>query len=201
MRHLIGVLTAATLLAGCTAYSSFDPLSTSGALLTTEGTVTVKAVFVPGGYAIPEPVHEAYRIAAVVPKHTSASVDHLKVSLFSVENGVEAPVTDPAGAPVVKAVSASEAESGVEISRLLIGRTYRLKATAYKTSDATESSRISAETVGEFTMEKGKVPAALQITLTDVPFSGEATIPSIEITPSGELHHEGPVVIDHQNLN
>ena len=201
MRNLIGVLTAATLLAGCTAYSPFDSLQTSGALLTTEGSVTVKATFVPGGYTIPEPVHEVYRIAALVPVHTSASVNHLKVSLFSVENGIETAVTDAAGVPLVKAVTASEAESGVEVSRLLIGKTYRLKATAYKTSEATESSRISAETVGEFTMEKGKVPAALQITLTDVPFSGEATIPSIEIMPSGELHHEGPVVIDPQILN
>lgn len=37
MRHVIGVLTAATLVAGCTAYTSLDTLRTSAALLTPAG--------------------------------------------------------------------------------------------------------------------------------------------------------------------
>jgi len=196
MRNLIGVMTAATIVAGCTAYSPFNSLETSGALLTTEGKLTVKANFVPGGYTAPTPAPVTYRTAAVVPNMTKSQVDHLKISLFSVEGETETPLKDSNGAPLVKTVSAAEAEAGLVLGGLKIGKSYRLKATAYKTSEATESNAISAEATSLFTLDKLKPSAELDIRLTDVFFNGEATIPVIEITPSGELSHEGPIVVE-----
>ena len=186
MRNLIGVLTAATLLAGCTAYSPFDSLQTSGALLTTEGSVTVKATFVPGGYTT----------AAVVPNLTTSQVDHLKVSLFSVEGEIETPLKDASGAPLVKTVSAADAQAGLVLGGLTIGKSYRLKATAYQSAEATESSAVSPEAASDFKLDKLKPTAELNIRLNDVLFNGEVTIPVIEITPSGELTHEGPIVVE-----
>ncbi|MBO9540456.1 hypothetical protein J7643_07690 [bacterium] len=193
MRNLIGVMTAATLLAGCTAYSPFDSLQTSGALLTTEGKVTVKASFVPGGYTFPVAAPVVYRTAAVVPNLTKSQVDHLKVSLFSVEGETETPLKDANGAPLVKTVSASDLESGLVVGGLTIGKSYRLKATAYRTAE--ESSPISSEVVVLFKLDKLKPSAELNIQLMDVPFNGQIS-PQIEITPSGELGHQGPIVIE-----
>ena len=196
MRNLIGVMTAATLLAGCTAYAPFDPLMTSGALLTTEGTLTVKASFVPGGYTIPAPDPVGYRTAAVVPNMTKSQVDHLRISLFSVEGETETPLKDMSGAPLVKTLSAADAEAGLVLGGLTIGKSYRVKAMAYKTSEATESSAVSAEVTSLFKLDKLKPTAELNIRLKDDLFNGEATIPVIEITPSGELTHEGPIVVE-----
>lgn len=196
MRNLFGVLTAATLLAGCTAYSNFDPLQTSGALLTTEGTVTLKAVFVPGGYTTPTPAPVVYRTAAVVPNLTASQVDHLKVSFFSVDGETETALKDASGAPLVKTLTAAQAQSGLVLGGLAIGKSYRIKATAYKAAEGAEPSAISAEAVSLFKLDKLKPSAELTIRLMDVPFSGEGTIPVIEITPSGELTHEGPIVVE-----
>ncbi len=196
MRNLIGVLTAATVLAGCTAYSTFDPLQTSGALLTTEGALTVKAKFVPGGYTTPtpEPVLEGYRTAAVIPNHTAVSVDHLKVRLFSVEGEIETALSDASGAALVKAVTAADAEKGVVLGGLKIGKAYRLKASAYPSADATES--ISAESTVDFKLDKLKPMAELNVQLTDVSFNG-VIMPVIEIMPSAELIHDGqPIIVE-----
>ena len=196
MRNFVGVMTAATFLAGCTAYSSFDPLLTTGALLTTEGTVTVKANLLPGGYTTPtpEPLLVAYRTAAVVPNLSKVSVDHLKVTLFSVEGETETPFKDAGGSPVVKTVKASDAETGVTLGGLTIGKTYRIKASAYPSAEATES--ISAESALDFKLDKLKPSAELNVQLKDVPFNGEIT-PIIEIIPSGELIHDGqPIVVE-----
>lgn len=196
MRNLIGVMTAAMILAGCTAYTPFSSLQTSGALLTTEGTLTVKASFVPGGYTLPTPAPVGYRTAAVVPNMTKSQVDHLRISLFSVEGETETALKDANGAPLVKTVSATDAETGLVLGGLTIGKSYRLKATAYKTSEATESNAISAEAASDFKLDKLKPSAELNIRLKDVFFNGEAAIPVIEITPSGELTHEGPIVVE-----
>jgi hypothetical protein len=195
MRNLIGAMTAATLLAGCTAYTPFDPLDTTGALLTTEGAVTVKATFVPGGYTTPTPPPN-YRTAAVVPRMTKERIDHLKLRFFVLEGETETPVEDANGAALVKSVTAAEAEAGLTIPRLTIGRSYRVKATAYKTSEATESTAISAEVAVDFKLDKLKPVTEVGIRLIDVPFDGEATFPGFEITPSGEFGHEGSIVID-----
>lgn len=196
MRNLIGVMSAAVLLVGCTVYTPFNSLQTSGALLTTEGTLTVKASFVPGGYTLPTPAPVTYRTAAIVPNMTKSQVDHLKVSLFSVEGETETPLKDANGSPLIKSVSAAEAEAGLVLGGLTIGKSYRLKATAYKTPEATESSAISPEAAADFKLDKLKPSAELNIRLMDVPFNGEGTIPVIEITPSGELTHEGPIVVE-----
>jgi hypothetical protein len=196
MRNLIGVLTAATLLAGCTAYSNFDPLQTSGALLTTEGAVIVKATFVSGGYTTPtpEPVLEGYRTAAVVPIHTKVSVDHLKVHFFRVEGETETALEDASGAALVKTVTAADAERGVVMGGLKIGKTYRIKASAYKSADATES--ISAESTLDFKLDKLNPLAELNVQLKDVSFNG-VVMPVIEITPSAELIHDGqPIIVE-----
>ena len=195
MRHLFGVLTAATLLAGCTAYSTFDPLQTTGALLTTEGSVTVKAVFMSGGYVTPtpEPLPMGYRTAAVVPNHTKATVDHLKVSFFSVEGETETPLKDAKGDVLVKTVKADDAERGVTLGGLTIGKSYRVKATAYPSAEATES--IAPEASVDFKLDKLNPSAELNIRLIDVPFNGEIS-PGIEVTPGDGLIHEGPVEIE-----
>ena len=200
MRNFIGVLTAVTLLAGCTAYTAFDPLQTSGALLTTEGTVTVKATFVPGGYITPtpEPAQYVYRTAAVVPNLEKDSVDHLKVSFYSVEGETETPLKDAGGGVLVKTVKADDAEKGVVLGGLTIGKSYRVKATAYPSAEATES--ISPEASLDFKLDKLKPSAELNIRLNDVPFNGEIT-PIIEIIPSGELIHDGqPIVVETPGL-
>lgn len=49
MRHTFGVMTAAMLLVGCTAYMPIDPLLTSAALLTPAGTATPRIDLVPDG--------------------------------------------------------------------------------------------------------------------------------------------------------
>lgn len=198
MRNLFGLVATAAVLAGCTAYAPFDPLLTSGSLLTTEGSVTVKAVFVPGGYTnpTPAPILEVYRIAAVVPNHSKVSVDHLKVSFFSVEGEAETPLKDAGGLALVKTVKADDAEKGVTIPRLTIGKSYRVKATAYKASEGAEPVAISSEVTADFTLDKLKPTAEFNIRLFDVPFSGEIEFPGFEVTPSGELIHEGPVIIE-----
>lgn len=198
MRHLIGAMTTATLLAGCTAYTPFDPLQTSGALLTTEGAVTVKARILPGGYLDPpaESGGLGYRTAAVIPNHTQASVAHLQLSLFSVEGGTETPVKDASGSALVKRVAAAEAEAGLTIPRLTIGKSYRVKATAYKAVAGSEPVAISSEVTVDFALDKLKPSAALDIRLVDVAFDGTATAPGVVVTPSEEVSHEGPVELE-----
>ena len=191
MRNLIGVMTAAMLLAGCTAYAPFDSLQGTSALLATEGSVTVKATFMPGGYTTPTPAPAGYRTAAVVPLLTKAQIDHVKLSFFSVEGQVETPLKDTSGADRVTTVTASDMESGLVVGGLTSGRTYRVKATAHQASG---SSPISEEVTAEFKLVKLKPTAELNIRLKDVLFNGEVT-PGIEITPSGELDHGGPVEI------
>ncbi|MNX43021.1 hypothetical protein D3C86_734550 [compost metagenome] len=191
MRNWIGVLTGVTLVAGCTAYTPFDSLQTSSALLATEGSVTVKATFLSGGYTTPAPVPQGYRTAAVVPNLTKAQIDHLKLSVFSVELGAETPLKDAAGADRIQTVTAADLESGLVVGGLTIGKTYRVKAVAYK---AAESSPISGEVTAEFTLDKLKPTADLKIQLMDVLFNGEVA-PGIEVTPSGELEHGGAVEI------
>ncbi|MOA68130.1 hypothetical protein D3C78_1956040 [compost metagenome] len=47
-----------------------------------------------------------------------------------------------------------------------------------------------------FTLDKLKPTAEITIKLNDVPFNGEMS-PTIEITPSGELFHDGqPIVVE-----
>jgi|GEM_PF-2308738 len=197
MRNLIGIMTAATLLSGCTAYSPFDPTRTSGSLLepaSTVGSVMLTTTFVAGGYSDPP----GLGLMAVVPNLTKSNVDHVRVSVFSVEGGVESPVIDSDGSAMVRKLSVSEAEAGISIAGLAVGKAYRAKALAYKTADATTEGLISREAVAEFTVEpKAKSPAtgALSLLLTDVPFSGAATASGVVVTPGDELSHDGPVVI------
>lgn len=195
MRQLIGMLAAATVLAGCTAYSTLDPLQTSGAILSTEGSVTVKAVFEAGGYLEPEPP-KWYRTAAVVPNLTKDSVDHLKVSLFSLEGQSETPMKDAEGKDLVKTLKADEAQQGVTLSRLTLGRSYRLKAVAYKASESGEPEAISSEATVDFALDKRNPTTTFTVRLKDVPFDGWADFPGFEITPSDELGHEGPIVVE-----
>lgn len=198
MRNLFGLVATAAVVAGCTAYAPFDPLQTSGSLLTTEGSVTVKATFVPGGYTdpTPAPIHEVYRIAAVVPNYNQATVDHLKLSLFSVDGEAETPLKDASGSALIKTVSAADAETGLTIPRLTIGKSYRVKATAYKANSGADPVAISSEVTADFTLDKLKPKAEFNIRLFDVPFSGQVEFPGFEVTPSGEVTHEGPVVIE-----
>jgi len=198
MRNLVGVLATAAVIAGCTAYTPFDPLLTTGALLTTEGSVTVKAVFVPGGYIdpTPAPIHVVYRTSAVVPNMTADQVDHLKLSLFGVEGGTETALKDASGSALIMTVSAADAQKGLTIPRLSIGKSYRMKATAYKASAGSEPVAISSEVAADFTLDKLKPSAELNIRLIDVPFSGQAEFPGFEVTPSGEVTHEGPIVVE-----
>ena len=199
MRHLIGMLTAATLLAGCTAYSTFDPLQTSGALLSNMGAVTLKTTFRPGGYTTGDPdignLPLAYRTSGVVPNHTTASVEHLRLALFILEGGAEISLKDASGSPLVKILTAAEAEAGFKVDGLVFDKTYRARATAYKAPEATASNLISAEGMLEFKLDKSKSTTEFSIQLTDVPFSGAATSSGIVVTPNEGVTHEGPVEI------
>lgn len=191
MRNLIGVLTAATLLAGCTAYSMSDPLQTSGSLLKSEGSVTVKTIVIPGGYTTPEPP-AGYRVAAVVPNLTKAQVDHVTLRFFSMEGETETPLSNADGSARVETANLAEAEAGLQISGLKLGKTYRVKATAYRAAEGT-STPISAEVAADFKLDKAEAATQLEIPLHDVPFSGAATASGIVITPSNETSHEGPI--------
>lgn len=184
MRNLIGVMTAATLLVGCTAYAPIDPFTSSNALLekakSTQGAVTLKASFVAGGYAT----------AAAVPVFTKDAVHHVRIALFQLEGMTEVPLKDEAGAPVVKNFSVAELETGAKLQALKVGQSYRARATAYSSA----ASAISGEAASDFKVEVADVlaEASLQIKLSDVLFNGEATASGIVVTP-GDVLHDGPV--------
>lgn len=191
MRNLIGVLTAATLMVGCTAYSPFEPSLEISALLSSMGSVTLKATIAEGGYTT----------AAVVPNLTKSSVDHLRLALFSVEGDAEAPLKGADGTALVKTLTLEAAEAGFSIGGLPLGKTYRARVAAYKTAESLAEAQISAEAMAEFKLEKGKSSAEVSVQLMDVLFSGTASGSGIVVTPSGQLSHEGLVEIDFQPAN
>ena len=164
------------LLAGCSA-----PVTTS--IAHPGVTLSVQPAVQGGGY----------RTQTVVNPYGQADIYHLQVKLFKVASGVETPVTDASGNPLMKDIASPSLGVPVVFGNLNFDTTYRVRAYAY--SDPATASLISTTDSGSYvditvTNDDRPTVSTLPVQLIDKIFSGEATASGIAVS-SGSVIYTG----------
>lgn len=175
-RHAIGpwFLAGALLLAGCS-----EPLAVRSVTTAVSGRATL--VLTPELRAAARS-----RTQAVVPHLRVEDVDHVRVQLLRVAGEGEDAVRNEEG-PLSVRIERSQLDRPIVLSRLSPHTRYRIRAWAYKSPDEVENTLISLETSVDVLVGDDDRPtvAPLRLQLKDVPFDGEASIPSFDIRPGG----------------
>lgn len=172
------LLAASLLMAGCTALDL--PLSSApSATVAATGKLVLKPRIVNGGYAV----------SAVVTPHTAQSIYHLVIKLFALEGEDETPVLGAGGTPVQVDLQRDELTNPITIADLHAGRTYRVRAYAYRAA-GTNAADLISKAEGSFidvTVTNNDQPPMEQlvVTLTDVDFSGTATSSGVAVIDGG----------------
>lgn len=109
----------------------------------------------------------------VITPYTQASIKHLTLQMYLGETPVNGAVKDIPNADLNKAIV---------FSNLKANTTYRVKATAYATSDLVISD--AAQSYVDITLTNNDAPTidTLHVKLIDQPFNGQATSSSIVVT-------------------
>lgn len=141
----------------------------------------------------PELVSGAYRTQASESAYYAKSdIDYVIVTLFTVKDGVESPVTVN-DAPVNRTVLGAGLDAPVTFKNLHAQTTYRVKAEAYKVEPAlirlisTKDADSTTDIV--VTNEDRPTVGTLKVRLAPKLFNGERNI-HVDITPGG-LKSEG----------
>lgn len=142
----------------------------------------------------------SFQNQALLTPHSSASVDHLVVSLHRRVDGGEVAVRTSLGLPVEKDVASSSFTVPLTFKDLHHATSYRIRAHAYAAPGRNDSDLISDPSNSfvdlDVTMDDRPTLAMLPVKLIDRRFSGEATT-SIAFTP-GQLGHSGVERISFQ---
>jgi hypothetical protein len=176
---MASLLAASLMMTGCTmADLALVPSATKTPAA--RGQLVLTPQFVNGGYAT----------AAVVNPHTIASIHHLVVRLFILEDGDEIPATNSAGNPIQMDIVRAELGNPITLAPLRANTTYRVRASAYKAAGTLEADLISTTDEGSFvdvnvTNNDQPISANLKVTLTDVHFAGAATSNGVSVINGG----------------
>ncbi|MBO9542522.1 hypothetical protein J7643_18195 [bacterium] len=138
---------------------------------------------------VPRLVDGGYAASSVVARHTSQSIDHLVIKLFTVGQDAETPVLGAGGTPVQVDLGRDELSNPITISELHANKTYRVRAYAYRAAGTNVADLIS-DPEGSYvdvtvTTDDRPAMAQLKVTLTDVPFSGTATSNGVTVLDGG----------------
>lgn len=112
----------------------------------------------------------------VITPYTQASINHLTLQMYQGETPVAGAIKDIPNADLNKAIV---------FSNLKANTTYRVKATAYATSDLVISD--ADQSYVDITLTNNDAPTinTLQVKLIDRPFNGQGTASAIAVTPGG----------------
>ncbi|MNX97537.1 hypothetical protein D3C86_1299080 [compost metagenome] len=140
-----------------------------------------------------------YAAQAVVTPYTAADVNHLLLSLHTLQANVAIPVKDALGTPITLDVPKADLDKAVVFSRLRPDTTYRVTAQAYKAAGTAASDLISTTdgtSYADVTVSRNdERPAiALSVKLIDRIFNATATVSTILLTEGGYSESNNPSV-------
>lgn len=138
---------------------------------------------------VPRFVDGGYAVSSVVARHTTQSIDHLVIKLFTLAQDVETPVLGADGMPVQVDLVRQELSNSITISELHANTTYRVRAYAYRAS-GTNAADLISKPEGSYvdvavTNNDQPEMAQLKVTLTDVVFSGTAASNGVTVIAGG----------------
>lgn len=176
MRRVLSSLIIAAALAGCAAYPVGAPHGGNLA------TLLVKPVVGPAS---------GYQTLAQVVPYGSGDINHLVIQLFTLSGdpAVETAVLDGSGAPEKVDLAAADLGKTVTFTDVSVGKTYRLRAYAYKAAGEAAADLISTDDDRSYVdvplTSAGPQQATLKVGLIDKTFDGQTSSTGILVTSGG----------------
>lgn len=188
--YLILAFVAGSLaVAGCGQRAPADRLTTGSAQMNTVGITPNGATLV----LTPSVLAGGFKTQAIVTPLTSADIDHVVLSIFTLSGGFETPVLGPDGQPLQAIVPASELNDPVEFSELAFETTYRVRSSAYSASASAAVDKISDDGGSYVDIHVANddrpVLSMIPCQLNDVWFDGVAS-GTIDVIP-GTVRYQG----------
>lgn len=188
--HLIlGLVAGSLALAGCGQRTPADRVATGAAQAQTVGLTPNGATLV----LTPDVLKGGFKTQAIVAPLTTADIDHVVVSLFTLSGGFEVPVAGPDGQPLQAVVPAAELGDPVQFSQLSYYTVYRARTAAYSAAATSPADKISDDG-GSYvdihvTNDDRPALSTIPCQLDDVWFNGMAS-GTIDVLP-GTVRYQG----------